>query len=96
VATHFQQTMSAATLLQDDGVLAPVLLGCLQDTTHVWLPLQLVSKKFCGVWNLHRVHVLEWRVAFLEDRACGLQDKLDDFNSGCSCGYAMGYHFCRS
>lgn len=87
--------MSAATL-QDDGVLAPVLLGCLQDTTHVWLPLQLVSKKFCDVWNLYRVQVMDWRVAFLEDRACALQDKLDDFKSNCSCGYAMGYHFCRS
>ena len=87
--------MSAATL-QDDGVLAPVLLGCLQDTTHVWLPLQLVSKKFCDVWNLYRVQVMDWRVAFLETRVDALQDKLDDFKSGCSCGYAVGYHFCRS
>jgi hypothetical protein len=87
--------MSAATL-QDDGVLAPVLLGCLQDTTHVWLPLQLVSKKFCDVWSLYRVQVMDWRVAFLETRVDALQDKLDDFKSNCSCGYAMGYHFCRS
>ena len=40
---------TTATLLQDDGVLTPALLGCLDETGHDWRLLQLVSKKFCGV-----------------------------------------------
>lgn len=84
--------MSAGTL-QD--VLPPVLLGCLEDSTHDWRLLQLVSQKFCGVWRLHRLQVLEWRVAFLEETVDALEDKIYDVKCGCSCGYAVGYHFCK-
>ena len=86
---------TTATLLQDDGVLTPALLGCLDETGHDWRLLQLVSKKFCGVWRLHKVQVLQWRVAVLEDAAAALEDRIDDITRGCSCGYAVGYHFAR-
>ena len=84
--------MSGGTL-QDD-VLPPVLLGCLEDRTHDWRLLQLVSQKFCRVWRLHRLQVLEWRVAFLEETVDALEDTIYDVKRGCSCGYAVGWHNC--
>ena len=87
--------MPAGTLLLHDAVLTPVLLGCLREKGHDWRLLQLVSQKFCGVWRLHKVQVLQWRIAFLEDAAAVLEERIDDITHGCSCGYAVGYHFAR-
>jgi hypothetical protein len=80
--------------LQNDGVLHPALLGCLEDTEHDWRLLELVSKKFCGVWRQHHLQVLEWRVAFLEATVDALEAKIEDVKRGCSCGYALGWHNC--
>ena len=84
--------MTTDTQLHADGVLVPALVGCLRDTAHDWRLLPVVSKKFCAVWNAHRVLVLEWRAAFFEAKYWAADAWIDDCKRGCSCGYAVGYH----
>ena len=91
MAGHFQQ-MSTGTQLLADGVLVPVMVGCLNDNEHNWRLLPVVSRKFSTVWNAHLVPVLDLRAAFFEAKYWAAHAWIDDCKSGCSCGYAVGYH----
>jgi hypothetical protein len=90
--TH--SNMQAHTVLEDEPLLGYLITTSLGDGTHDWRLLPLVNKRFLAAWNILTVPVLRWRVSFLENTVLGLEDKIDDIKAGCSCGYAVGYHFC--
>ena len=82
---------STRPLLQENGLLTPLVSISLQDARHDWRLLPLVSTHFRAAWQLHNVQVLKWHVAFLETRVAALQRRVEDFEHECSCGCAVGY-----
>ena len=83
----------ARTLLEDAALLECLITTNLGDATHDWRLLPLVNKRFLAAWNMLTVPVLRWRVSFLEKTVVELEDRIDDIKAGCSCGYAVGYHY---
>ena len=82
---------STRPLLQENGLLTPLVSTSLQDARHDWRLLPLVSTHFLAAWQLHNVQVLKCRVAFLENTVAALQRRVEDFEHECSCGCAVGY-----